>query len=286
MLLQVEIIHWDKYNPRRDVKSSSWMRFDNRFITDPKFFGFTCEERCVWLSILCLASQDYRQKFLLNTEQIAVNLRCSEEAVQGGIQKLKDLGCIRASVPNPIESGRIRSDSIGKDPNGRTNETDVTDERTNETDGDPDESGREPDGSHEAVASPAPLHRLAVVWNDLGGKLSKVKYTKGDRKRKCEARWKDAPDGETSESHWSEVVKRIAASDFCNGKNDRAWVATFDWILQPDVQWKALEGKYDNRAKEVRNRAQERSDANQAALAKFEAKLDRRAAAKETDDVP
>ena len=47
--------------------------------------------------------------------------------------------------------------------------------------------------------------------------------------------------------HWRGVVQRINASDFCRGQNERGWVATFDWLLQPDTAVKVLEGKYDNR---------------------------------------
>ncbi len=43
------------------------------------------------------------------------------------------------------------------------------------------------------------------------------------------------------------AVERVTKSDFCTGQNDRGWKATFDWILQPDVVAKIMEGKYDNR---------------------------------------
>jgi hypothetical protein len=50
---------------------------------------------------------------------------------------------------------------------------------------------------------------------------------------------------------WTEnfeaAVKRIMASKFCMGQNDRGWVATFDFLLQEDKIEKIMEGKYDNR---------------------------------------
>jgi hypothetical protein len=52
---------------------------------------------------------------------------------------------------------------------------------------------------------------------------------------------------ERSLSEWMAVIGRIAASDFCQGKNDRGWVATFDFLIQPSTATKALEGAYDNR---------------------------------------
>lgn len=48
---------------------------------------------------------------------------------------------------------------------------------------------------------------------------------------------------------WTIVIDRIQASDFCRGKNDRGWLASFDWLVSSqDPGLKVLEGKYDNRA--------------------------------------
>lgn len=43
------------------------------------------------------------------------------------------------------------------------------------------------------------------------------------------------------------VIDKAAASDFMNGKNDRSWVANFDWIFKPTNFEKILNGNYDNR---------------------------------------
>lgn len=42
------------------------------------------------------------------------------------------------------------------------------------------------------------------------------------------------------------VVDKAAASDFLNGKNNRGWVADFDWMMRPNNFPKVLEGNYDN----------------------------------------
>lgn len=39
---------------------------------------------------------------------------------------------------------------------------------------------------------------------------------------------------------------RIQKSSFCQGKNDRGWVASFDWFIRPDTVVKIMEGKYDD----------------------------------------
>jgi len=44
-----------------------------------------------------------------------------------------------------------------------------------------------------------------------------------------------------------EVISKASMSDFLNGKNQRGWVASFDWLFLPTNFPKVLEGNYDNR---------------------------------------
>ena len=44
-----------------------------------------------------------------------------------------------------------------------------------------------------------------------------------------------------------EVITKATQSDFMNGRNQRGWVATFDWMFLPTYFPKVLEGNYDNR---------------------------------------
>lgn len=103
------------------------------------------------------------------------------------------------------------------------------------------EQGKEGEPGRPAAA-PLP-EDLQRIWNDdSGGALPRaVEITKARRKH-AEARLREHP-----LPYWRDVVKRIGASDFCRGENQRGWVATFDWLLQPDTAPKVLEGKYDNR---------------------------------------
>lgn len=51
---------------------------------------------------------------------------------------------------------------------------------------------------------------------------------------------------ENGEEALNIVANKAAESDFLNGKNDRGWVATFDWLMKPNNFVKVLEGNYDN----------------------------------------
>jgi len=98
------------------------------------------------------------------------------------------------------------------------------------------------DKEGEVTALSAP-HPLIELWNFNCQNLPQVKKVSKARLKKMQALWKEHEPEELLQA-----IAKIAASDFCNGKNDRGWVATFDFLLQPDTPAKALEGKYDNRA--------------------------------------
>jgi len=86
--------------------------------------------------------------------------------------------------------------------------------------------------------------QILSIWNTHKKTLPEVRKVNASRQKKMDARWKEFPDHD----FWTLVVKKIAESDFCNGKNKNAWIATFDWLLQPDTAIRVEEGKYDNRS--------------------------------------
>lgn len=53
---------------------------------------------------------------------------------------------------------------------------------------------------------------------------------------------------------WKAAIKKAQASDLCCGKNDRGWIANFDFLTRQSSFAKLIEGNYDNR-KPVSNNA-------------------------------
>lgn len=92
------------------------------------------------------------------------------------------------------------------------------------------------------VRQPTSVDRLKGIWNDNRGKLSEWKLTNPAREKVALARLKELP-----LDQWVDVVKRVAASKFCNGVNDRGWRASPDWLLKPATAAAVLEGKYDDK---------------------------------------
>lgn len=95
-----------------------------------------------------------------------------------------------------------------------------------------------------ADADPPPTKTLLDIWNSNCGSLPKANGLSEARQKKLSNLWpKQTPD------QWVETVRRIAASKFCTGNNDRTWRANFDWLLRPDTWLKVNEGQYDDRQK-------------------------------------
>lgn len=90
------------------------------------------------------------------------------------------------------------------------------------------------------------LPPLALLWNEFSDsnlpRVTKVDPS-GKRGKALARRWESNSDPE----YWKQLIERINKSKFCLGANDRGWKADIDWLSQPDVAAKILEGKYDDR---------------------------------------
>lgn len=95
----------------------------------------------------------------------------------------------------------------------------------------------------EKATYPPKVQEVIDAWNNNRDKLPAIRAVSATRKKKIQTRLKDFPEIET----WVEAINKLAESDFCNGLNDRSWVASFNFLLQPESIPKILEGVYDNR---------------------------------------
>lgn len=106
------------------------------------------------------------------------------------------------------------------------------------------------DELNEKLESGAGRQEVVEYWNSKP-ELPKVKAVTNGRKRKLEQRCSEP----FFRDNYQEGIDRIAASDFCLGRNATGWQATLDFLLQPDALAKVLEGKYDNRPAIARARS-------------------------------
>lgn len=90
------------------------------------------------------------------------------------------------------------------------------------------------------------FRKLADFFNSelrkRGSIIPTVRGIDGQRRTSTQARIR-----EHGKDAFAEAVRKAAASDFLNGRNDRGWVADYDWMVKPGNFVKVLEGNYDNR---------------------------------------
>ena len=91
--------------------------------------------------------------------------------------------------------------------------------------------------------------RIVTAWNAIAaaGDLPVVMKMTKRRERSLDLRI-----AEIGFDAMCEAVRKVAASSFCHGQNDRGWRADFDFLLQPSKLIATLEGRYDDRAPKAR----------------------------------
>lgn len=97
---------------------------------------------------------------------------------------------------------------------------------------------------------------IQKLWNDSmtrTKKIPKVASISAARKEKINLRIAEMGGWESAKGIIAECFRKINESDFCNGENDRVWVANIDWFFSNDKNWlKVYEGNYDNRQRKTR----------------------------------
>lgn len=88
------------------------------------------------------------------------------------------------------------------------------------------------------------LPELCQIWNLNRGKLPAVKGCEGKRLRDTQSAWRGKPE----EAYWRALITKLLASEFCTGKNDTGWRATYDFLVRPGTATKIDEGLYDNKS--------------------------------------
>lgn len=228
----VQIINWEKYNPRKDIKMSSWFRLENNFCL--KTFRLSSDEKCVFIMLLGAASEKNNAKVDFDVELAATILQISVEVVKAAVDKL-----VKHNFINVISSD-VRPRNAHVTPTNVYDTYETRRDETNETITSSPCSDREVADS-ETKLTPA---GLLEIWNTNRGSLPEAKRMAGKRERSARARLKENSDPE----FWKSIVKMAASNSFFTGDNDRKWKADIDWFLTEKTLNSALEGKYERQS--------------------------------------
>lgn len=247
----VRIRNFEKFNPRKGVKKRHWVRVDRNITVSESLFGLLPDAKWTWIVLLCEADDEgvvYR-----NSRYLADKCGVTEDEFDVLIVDFQDRGLLETFL-HPSESdtdlhrsAQICSEEVS-DENRFTqigsNLCPTGQDRTNKTRQD-EQDKTERKSSETTLPRP---YDLALIWNETknadmpGVKLDFFK-PKSSRWTTAAARLRDFPDLD----QWRDVIRRVCGSPFHSGKNDRGWVATFDFLVRPDTYAKAMEGQFDQR---------------------------------------
>jgi len=223
--VQIKIAKWSKYNRRSDYVHPWWFAISNRMLEDPSFLAVTDAELRAWIYILSQASQKNTDSPTLYFEHADRVCKVPKKSLISCIYKLEVMGAVGIctdSVRDPTESERDPTDP----------EHDLAATIQDKT------------KQNMSQSRASATHPLVELWEEERGQLAGVRGVNGDRAKSLKARWQENPSAE----FWTEVIRKIVASPFCNGENNRGWKANFDFLLKPGTAHKALEGQYDGKA--------------------------------------
>lgn len=228
--IEITILNWEKFNPRRDVKQSSWFRMEHGLFEKPEFYQFDHSEICLWVYILCLASRKNGPTvtlYVLHANRVG---RFDDKTIESGLEKLNDIEVITYKhVTRPVRTRTptVRRRALRDETRRDDTVRDVTDTP-----------------SAGVVSNEFP--DLVLLWNEQAdSKLCRVEEIGKDTRRykKVQKAWKEKPDLD----YWLSVIQKINKTPFCLGGGDRGWRADLEWITSKDNRIHLLEGKYDAR---------------------------------------
>lgn len=243
--VEIEILNWEKFNPRKDVTNPSWFRLEHSFMFDPEWDHLDGQEIAVWIYLLAYASFK-KPVFDFDIDTIARKARVTKAKAETAIEKLKDLQCISVT-------SRARDADVTPTCTTERNERNVTGRNETKRDG----------VFSDDIFKP---QDLADLWNAHCSSLPKASKLNSTRTSKARDQIKKHPAPE----YWLEAIAKFTKSDFCLNQ----WRPCFDDLLHETKRLKALEGAYDNRQNGTnanQNFAQRRQSNNLSLLKRVEA---------------
>lgn len=198
---------------------------DNRLCYDNKLSVLPVSHRWMFLGLLLECGSHSSDTVVMSERQLRVLLESSKSVVRA-LDALQSLHILSYTI-EPSSTSLIIEEKLIEEKRSKEKRREVA----------------QAPGSDDPPPASDQINFVLSSWNKWSGKLPKAKGLNSTRKKHTAVLLREHPD----EAYWTEVVQKIQASNFCNGKNDRGWIATFDWFIRGDTHLKVLEGKYDNR---------------------------------------
>lgn len=91
-IIEIEIINWEKYNPRNDRTIHLWFRFENSFFSNPKLWDLNDAQRLLFIFILCEGSKIQKSTVQINLDYIAALRKKTVSSIVEDLKVLAHFG--------------------------------------------------------------------------------------------------------------------------------------------------------------------------------------------------
>ncbi len=117
--IDLEIVNFDKYNPRGDVKKHSWFRFENTLLESADFYSWSGEQIKAFIYLLSQASRKRSGKIRVIPDHALRACMIKPKDLQATIEKLEALDMVHV---HGTRTSRARDADVALRTDGRTNE--------------------------------------------------------------------------------------------------------------------------------------------------------------------
>lgn len=131
-MIRIKILGWEEFNPRKDYKSTPWLRLQASLPAHRKMHGLSTSQKWLWVVVLCLVAQENQGGVLkIEAAWLADIAKVDEAIVVSTLRLFSDREMIELIVRDVRETYVGRSvDDLST--NGHLKRTFATNERTNE----------------------------------------------------------------------------------------------------------------------------------------------------------
>lgn len=112
--MRITVQNWGEYQPRKDVKKSSWFRMEHAIALSTKYLSLSQQDLVALLYIFSLCSEENTDTIIVQGVHAKIFARMSEDQLRVSALKLQELGIVLVDVTGSDRprnaSGTLRTD--------------------------------------------------------------------------------------------------------------------------------------------------------------------------------
>ena len=96
-MIEVKVLNWEKFNPRKDLKVMNWMRIEADIDIDLSMLGLNAPQKWAWVWILSTCAKKNRDSFRCTAEYLQSTIGIEKDDLDDVLETLQNEGMIEYS---------------------------------------------------------------------------------------------------------------------------------------------------------------------------------------------